>query len=379
MLLGELLLSLHADQSTPVSRDEHSRGTLIYLRRRAWRYLRQLGQALPELYPEFAAQVLRHYPEDFRFYSSWIASQIRAHAAVQPMVSAALQRSEAKLLASADGRRLALPVALGHGRAEALSALAAAPGGKDPARLSAFYVLDLGDATLTLALSGWTDSGWAGISTFDLLVAGEADDLLVKKVQGELQRGGATVAALTERTGRPREAVRQALLTLIQRGQVVRDLAAGTFLGRPLFAEPKARLQQNDLPRLKDLTALAEALELPVPRLRWPAFHREVDTGTHYVRWTVPKRHGGLRLISAPKPQLKAAQAFIARQITERLPVHGAAHGLVPGRSTVTNARVHAGTRVVAKFALKVFYPSITPRSPSPGPWACATAATPTT
>ena len=37
--------------------------------------------------------------------------------------------------------------------------------------LPALYVVDLGDATLSLALSGWTDAGWAGISTFDLLAA----------------------------------------------------------------------------------------------------------------------------------------------------------------------------------------------------------------
>ena len=40
--------------------------------------------------------------------------------------------------------------------------------------LPAIYVVDLGDATFSLALSGWTDAGWAGIATFDLLVA--ADD-----------------------------------------------------------------------------------------------------------------------------------------------------------------------------------------------------------
>jgi hypothetical protein len=58
---------------------EISPGTFIYLRRRAWRYLRQLGRALPELYPTFAAEVLKHYPSGFRFGGSWIASQIWAH------------------------------------------------------------------------------------------------------------------------------------------------------------------------------------------------------------------------------------------------------------------------------------------------------------
>ena len=43
------------------------------------------------------------------------------------------------------------------------------------AGLPAFYVVDLGDVTFTLALSGWTDAGWAGVSTFDQLAAGDRD------------------------------------------------------------------------------------------------------------------------------------------------------------------------------------------------------------
>lgn len=51
-------------------------GTQKYMRRRAWRFLRQLGQAMPEQFPTFACQVLRHYPEDARFWNSWVASHI---------------------------------------------------------------------------------------------------------------------------------------------------------------------------------------------------------------------------------------------------------------------------------------------------------------
>ena len=126
------------------------------------------------------------------------------------------------------------------------------------------------------------------------------------------------------------------------------------------IADPEARRQDNELPELRDVQALARVLELPIPRLRWLVYHREVDAGTHYHRWTVPKRDGGERLISAPKPELKRAQAWIARNITEHLPVHGAAHGFLAGRSTATNAAAHAGARVLIKLDLRDFYPSIT-------------------
>ena len=121
--------------------------------------------------------------------------------------------------------------------------------------------------------------------------------------------------------------------------------------------DPEKERLDNALPDLGrhagDVDALAKALGLTIPRIRWLAYHREVDTGTHYIRWQVPKRDGSLRLISAPKPELKRAQRWIAREVTEHLPVHGAAHGFVPGRSIVTNAVVHAGAQRVVKLDIR--------------------------
>jgi hypothetical protein len=129
----------------------------------------------------------------------------------------------------------------------------------------------------------------------------------------------------------------------------------------PPDAEEKARA--NEIPVLvKDAPSLAKALGVSVPRLRWLAFHREVDSGTHYHRWTVPKRDGTPRLISAPKPDLKRAQRWILANVTERLPVHSAAHGFLAGRSIVTNARVHAGAHTIVKLDIEGFYPAITYR-----------------
>jgi len=126
--------------------------------------------------------------------------------------------------------------------------------------------------------------------------------------------------------------------------------------------EPERKRLENGLPALSDVEALAKALETTLPRLRWLAFHREVDNGTHYIRWLVPKRDGSPRLISAPKPELKAIQRWITQEITEHLPIHGAAHGFVAGRSILTNAIVHATARVVVKLDIKGFYPTVTMR-----------------
>lgn len=171
--------------------------------------------------------------------------------------------------------------------------------------------------------------------------------------------------ARREEERRVRKQLRRHAWSEFRRNHLV-HIGAGVFyhdtadVDRFDIKDPEARRQDNALPTLPDTAALARALGLTVSRLRWLVFHRPVDRSTHYHRWHVPKRDGGLRLISAPKPQLKAAQHWIARNITEHLPVHGAAHGFVPGRSTVTNAQVHAGARVVVKLDLQDFYPTIT-------------------
>ncbi len=76
-MLGVLCYRLDVQPAT--NGGEISRGVWLYMRRRAWRYLRQLGQDLPELFPPFAAQALRHYPPGTDFRHCWIANQIWRH------------------------------------------------------------------------------------------------------------------------------------------------------------------------------------------------------------------------------------------------------------------------------------------------------------
>lgn len=120
------------------------------------------------------------------------------------------------------------------------------------------------------------------------------------------------------------------------------------------------RARALGLPAFTTAEDLARALELPLTKLRWLAFHREVDTGTHYRRWHIPKRDGSARLITAPKKDLKRAQRWALRNVFEKLPVHGAAHGFLAARSIVTNAAAHAGADVVVKIDIKDFFPTVT-------------------
>jgi hypothetical protein len=101
--------------------------------------------------------------------------------------------------------------------------------------LPAVYVVDLGDASFTLALSGWTDAGWAGIATFDLLAAGESP---AESVRNALARGPASLDELARTTSLAPAEVRRALLAELAQLRVGHDVAAGRFFARPLLATP---------------------------------------------------------------------------------------------------------------------------------------------
>src|SRR5215831_16329873 len=73
-----------------------------------------------------------------------------------------------------------------------------------------------------------------------------------------------------------------------------------------VFDEEK--LRRFGLPSLRDEREIAAWLDIPLPRLRWFTHDRAADTTWHYVRYTVPKRSGGQRVILAPKRELKALQ-----------------------------------------------------------------------
>ncbi len=99
--------------------------------------------------------------------------------------------------------------------------------------LPAVYVVDLGDATFSLALSGWTDAGWAGISTFDLLAADD-DPQNIDAITGVLGEP-MNLGALAAKVGRPRGEVRRTLLAALAQLRVGYDLATSTFYPRSLL------------------------------------------------------------------------------------------------------------------------------------------------
>ncbi len=137
------------------------------------------------------------------------------------------------------------------------------------------------------------------------------------------------------------------------------------FLGRSVSAQlhqresDKQQLVARGLPVLETPAELAAALNLTVPKLRWLAYHNEVATRTHYVRFQIAKRSGGLRELSAPHTTLAQAQRWILKEILNKLPVESSAHGFVAARSILTNALPHVNKAVVLNMDLENFFPTI--------------------
>lgn len=79
---------------------------------------------------------------------------------------------------------------------------------------------------------------------------------------------------------------------------------------------------------------------------------------TDYWWHSVPKRHGGTRVLHSPNPELKQIQRRLLRRLFARLKVHPAAKGFRRGESTVTHARLHVNRAVVIRIDIRNFFPA---------------------
>ncbi|HVI43821.1 MAG TPA: reverse transcriptase family protein [Chitinophaga sp.] len=136
-------------------------------------------------------------------------------------------------------------------------------------------------------------------------------------------------------------------------------LGEGVSAGLNKTISDEAALAKHNLPVWHDGVALANAMGITLGKLRYLAFNRKVSGQSHYQRFSIPKKSGGVRVISAPMPQLKAAQHWILENILYKIGNNGAAHGFVPGKSIVTNAAPHVGQDLVINIDLRDFFPTV--------------------
>ena len=126
-----------------------------------------------------------------------------------------------------------------------------------------------------------------------------------------------------------------------------------------------SRLEETGLPILESVEQFLGFVRQAVPEiditmLRKLCMHQEVSKSCNYRQFQIPKKTGGARTIWAPLPRLKAIQKLIQTHIVEKMTIHGAAHGFVPGKSIYTNAQEHTNSHVVVGVDLKNFFPTFT-------------------
>lgn len=120
-------------------------------------------------------------------------------------------------------------------------------------------------------------------------------------------------------------------------------------------------LKQQSLPIIQTDRELADFLNITYSELRSMAYHRDVTTYDHYVRFEIPKKRGGMRQLATPNKKLKQAQRTILEQILNKITVHDCAHGFLMNHSVITNAQAHpAAPALLINLDLENFFPTIT-------------------
>src|SRR5262249_36313093 len=106
--------------------------------------------------------------------------------------------------------------------------------------LPSFWVVDLGELSFTLGLSGWTQNNWSEAGNFDLMAAREdVDDITRQRVFAELGKSWlATPPGLAQRTGLDTPVVASALAGWVQAGRAIFDLDRGVYRKRELTKDP---------------------------------------------------------------------------------------------------------------------------------------------
>ena len=142
--------------------------------------------------------------------------------------------------------------------------------------------------------------------------------------------------------------------------------AGPRFLGRRVSSRLKFEGGDPDavaakgLPALSTFADVADALEVTPEILQWLTYERGADTTDHYTRFAIPKRGGGRRQISTPKPAMRAAQQWVRTNVLVPLPVSDYAAAFRPGKSIADNARLHSGQACVIRLDLKDFFGTVT-------------------
>jgi RNA-directed DNA polymerase len=109
--------------------------------------------------------------------------------------------------------------------------------------------------------------------------------------------------------------------------------------------------------KMQNREDVAKLLEITVKQLN---FHLYVlPPGKRYKTFTIPKKNGTTRKISAPASPIKIIQRKLKQVLDAVYNPKPSTHGFVIGRSIVSNARIHKKRRYVLNIDLENYFPTI--------------------
>lgn len=144
--------------------------------------------------------------------------------------------------------------------------------------------------------------------------------------------------------------------TLINKWQDAIDSSPCTKREKAMLSQYVADMLNRDGVIIINASHLAQLIGL-----KEEVIHKMIVVPECFYRsFTIPKRSGDERLISAPYPALMLAQRWIYENILlPGVEVSESAMGFVPRKSILDNAILHLNRKEVLKMDLKDFFPSI--------------------
>jgi len=191
----------------------------------------------------------------------------------------------------------------------------------------------------------------------EIAAAGNVPALLAEVRRKRIER--VRLARAERKILRAAQALEKAERDRQWRAQTLPHLGRDVSQGLKYEGGDDEKLTSLGLPVLHSAQQVAASLEISTGQLAWLTYHRRASSIDHYNHWTIPKKSGGRRTISAPKEKLRAAQDWLLQNVLGPVPVHQSAMAFRPRTSIAHNAHRHVGSAIVLRLDLKDFFPSI--------------------
>ncbi len=114
-------------------------------------------------------------------------------------------------------------------------------------------------------------------------------------------------------------------------------------------------LVPKNLPVIFEVEHLSKLVGIEITELQ------KMISSPHYFyrEFSIPKKRGGKRKITAPYPSLLSCQTWIYENILKTVQPHFCTHAYRETRSIISNATPHLNQKAILKMDLKDFFPSI--------------------